>query len=86
MTAKEKPPGCDPRGLPDNTPPQREVIFMLSRGDDDNPVVAKLWRLHERYGYFTRAELGELAPRGHWECPGEFGPDGRWQPHCGDAA
>ena len=26
---------------------------------------------------------GPPADRGCWECPGEFGPDGRWRPHCG---
>jgi hypothetical protein len=49
-------------------------------------VAAKLRRLRDHYGYFSRAELGEPAPRGHWECPGEFGPDGRFRQHCGSAA
>jgi len=35
---------------------------MVTPGDDDNPVAAKLWRLHDHHGYFTRAELGERAP------------------------
>ena len=25
-------------------------------------MAAKPWRLHDRYGYFTRAELGERPP------------------------
>jgi hypothetical protein len=29
---------------------------------DDEPVAAKLRRLRERHGYFTRAELGDPAP------------------------
>lgn len=35
---------------------------MVTPGDDDDPVAAKLWRLHDHYGYFARHELGERAP------------------------
>jgi len=61
-------------------------MSIVPPGDDDDPVAAKLWRLHYHYGYFTRRELGEPAPRGHWECPGEFGPDGTFREHCRGAA
>jgi hypothetical protein len=68
------------------SPPQPPTAPTVHGDADDNPVLAKLWRLHERYGYFTRAELGEPAPRGCWECPGEFDANGRWQEHCGTGA
>jgi hypothetical protein len=52
--------------------------------------VDKLWRLHWHYGYFTRGEveaaLGLDPPCGQWVCPGMFGADGRWQPHCTETA
>lgn len=53
-------------------------------------VADKLWRLHWDHGYFTRAELeaalGLDSPRGRWECPGQFGDDGRYERHCGGEA
>jgi hypothetical protein len=65
----------------------RESFAIVPPGDDDDPVVAKLRRLHYRHGYFTRRELGEPAPRGCWDyCPGEFGPDGKFREHCGRVA
>ena len=49
-------------------------------------VVCKLWRLHWR-GFLTRAEieaaLGLDPPRGRWECPGHYSPNGRYERHCG---
>ena len=56
----------------------------------NQPVVDKLWRLHQDHGYLTRAEieaaLGLDSPPGRWECPGEFGADGRYVRHCGGEA
>jgi hypothetical protein len=53
----------------------------------DGEVMARLWELHWRYGYFTRDEidaaLGLDPLRGRWECPGQLDGDGRWVPHCG---
>ena len=86
MTRKDRPPGGDSRGPEDTSPAGRESAVIVPPGDDDDPVAAKLWRLHYRYGYFTRAELGVPAPRGPGECPGEFGPDGTFREHCGSAA
>lgn len=36
---------------------------MVADGVGDDPVAAKLRRLRDRYGYLTRADLGETAPR-----------------------
>ncbi len=38
------------------------VACIVTDGADDEPVAAKLWRLRDHHGYFTRAELGERAP------------------------
>jgi hypothetical protein len=84
----------DKRSGPDTTPDRShkdsdlaaEAKSTIAASTDSEAVLAKLWRLRDHYGYFTRAELGAPAPRGHWECPGEFGPDGRFRAHCGSAA
>jgi hypothetical protein len=36
------------------------------------------WEIKTRFAEPLHASKG-------LECPGEFGPGGRWQPHCGDA-
>jgi len=74
-----------------SSPPGAEVIHRISGGSVNEAVAAKLWRLHTDCGYFTRAEieaaLGLDPPPGRWECPGQFGADGRYARHCdGDAA
>lgn len=64
--------------------------LIVNDGSDNPAVVAKLWRLRDRHAYFTRSEveaaLGIPSPRGQWQCPGQFGPDGRWKPCCEAAA
>jgi hypothetical protein len=44
---------------------------MVPPGDDDDPVAAKLWRLHYHYGYFTRAELA--GPPARFTPPSSYG-------------
>jgi hypothetical protein len=64
------------------------IVSSLTPGS--RAVADKLWRLREHYGYLTRDEialaLGQDPHRGRWECPGQFGPDGRYVRHCGEAA
>ena len=62
MTASKQRPGCDPGALKDTRLGGGESFAMVTRGADDDPVTARLWRLHDRCGYLTRAELGERAP------------------------
>ena len=72
-----------------NTATQRHVLdARVSDGSVNQPVVDKLWRLHADHGYFTRAEIEaalglDHPPPGRWECPGQFGADGRHVRHCG---
>ena len=55
----------------------------------DVAVAARLWELHDR-GWLPRGEieaaLGLDPPPGRWECPGQFGVSGKWQPCCRGAA
>ena len=73
-----------------SSPPGAEVIHRVADGSVNQEVAAKLWRLHWDHGYLTRAEieaaLGLDSPPGRWECPGEFGADGRYVRHCGGEA
>jgi hypothetical protein len=93
----DRPPGREREGGPVSspsrpTPPpsRREVIHRVADGSVNQAVADKLWRLHWHYGYFTRAEieaaLGLDSPPGQWECPGQFGVNGRWAPCCGRGA
>ena len=79
------------RTIATSPPPSREAVLRVRDGSVNQPVVDKLWRLHWDHGYLTRAEieaaLGVSPPPGRWECPGQFGADGRYVRHCcGDAA
>ncbi len=81
----------DRRTIATSPPPSREAVLRVRDGSVNQPVVDKLWRLHWDHGYLTRAEieaaLGVSPPPGRWECPGQFGADGRYVRHCcGDAA
>jgi hypothetical protein len=56
----------------------------------DDAIIDRLWALHWDCGYFTRTEIEAAAgldpPRGRWECPGQFGGNGRWAPCCDTGA
>ena len=44
MTARKQRPGCDPGALEDTRLGGGESFAMVTRGDDDEPVAAKLRR------------------------------------------
>ncbi len=81
----------DRRTIATSPPPSAEVIHRIRDGSVNQEVAAKLRRLHTDHGYLTRAEIEAAAgldhpPPGRWECPGEFGADGRYVRHCGGEA
>ena len=96
MARPDRPPGRDARRRPGHHPgpppdstaaiTPREATSTLRGRDIDDEIMDRLWALHWRHGYFTRAEieaaLGLDSPCGRWECPGQFGGDGRWAPCC----
>ena len=72
---------------PGQNPATRQGAGVIHSLPGVNRAVAdKLRRLHTDHGYFTRAELeaelGLDTPPGQWECPGQFGSDGKWTPCC----
>lgn len=96
----DDPGGCSPGPSEDTTPAGRESTVIVGAGADGGPIDEGWLRRHGRLAAaderarqmrIARAGLDRLLyhsapPAGHWECPGEFGPDGCWMPHCGDAA
>jgi hypothetical protein len=87
VTGKDRPPGSDSRGPEDDAPPTASVAVIVTEdwlrrnghqlAADERARQMRIARIR-----LDRLLYGEPR-RGCWQCPGEFGPDGRFREHCG---